>query len=202
MHRFEFAWVVEGSDISDDASLDRLYETFDDVSVGTTAGRRTVDFVVEAASQSEALFSTLETFVAVFPEAHVLRLDRDLVPIPDIADRTNRTPESVRLLANGRRGAGGFPSHVGILGGGTRVWEWATVADWFVSSSGWTEENQRIDHETACYFDAHLASCVNGSSHQPFGLTKSPARRSSSNVVVVAGALDSRYEVEEPAPER
>lgn len=67
MHRFEFAWVVEGSDISDDASLDRLYETFDDVSVGTTAGRRTVDFVVEAASQSEALFSTLETFVAVFP---------------------------------------------------------------------------------------------------------------------------------------
>lgn len=101
MHRFEFAWVVEGSDISDDASLDRLYETFDDVSVGTTAGRRTVDFVVEAASQSEALFSTLETFVAVFPEAHVLRLDRDLVSIPDIADRTNRTPESVRLLANG-----------------------------------------------------------------------------------------------------
>ena len=99
MHRFEFAWVVEGSVISDDASLDRLYETFDDVSVGTTAGRRTVDFVVEAASQSEALFSTLETFVAVFPEAHVLRLDRDLVSIPDIAREAHRGRVVARVAA-------------------------------------------------------------------------------------------------------
>ena len=97
MHDFEFAWVVDGFDMSDDASLDRLYEAFSDVAAGSSAGRTTVEFVVEAASQSEALFSTLRKFESVFPQVRVLRLDRDLVSIPDVASRTNRTPESVRL---------------------------------------------------------------------------------------------------------
>lgn len=157
MSCYEFAWVVEGFDMDDDATLDRLYETFDDVSAGSIAGRVTVDFVVEANGPSEALFTTLDRFTMAFPHVRVLRLDRDLVAIPDIADRTERTPESVRLLVNGKRGPGGFPTPVGTLGGGTRVWEWAAVVDWFSSMGQPVEENTLIDHELTCYFDSKLA---------------------------------------------
>ena len=174
MHDFEFSWVVDGFDMSDDASLDRLYEAFSDVAAGSSAGRTTVEFVVEAASQSEALFSTLRKFESVFPQVRVLRIDRDLVSIPDVASRTSRTPESVRLLVNGQRGPGTFPSHVGILGGGTRVWEWAPVAGWFALTFDPVEKNELIDHRAACEFDAHLRSSQRRSGDGPIEMPLPP----------------------------
>lgn len=174
MPDFEFAWVVDGFDMSDDVSLDRLYETFSDVAAGTSAGRTTVEFVVEAASQSEALFSTLKKFESVFPQVRVLRLDRDLVSIPDVASRTRRTPESVRLLANGQRGPGTFPAHVGMIGGGTRVWEWAPVASWFALIFEPVEDNELIGHVAACEFDAYLVSSQRRSGDGPTGMPLPP----------------------------
>jgi hypothetical protein len=49
----------------------------------------------------------------------------DLVDLPEVAARTGRTRESVRLLALGRRGPGGFPS----LDHG--FYSWAEVRAWF-----------------------------------------------------------------------
>lgn len=49
----------------------------------------------------------------------------DLVDLPEIAVRVGRTRESVRLLAAGRRGPGGFPS---MRDG---FYSWAAVRTWF-----------------------------------------------------------------------
>lgn len=197
MSCYEFAWVVEGFDMDDDATLDRLYETFDDVSAGSVAGRVTVDFVVEASGSSEALFTTLDRFTVAFPHVRVLRLDRDLIAIPDIADRTERTPESVRLLVNGKRGPGGFPTPVGTLGGGTRVWEWAAVVDWFSSMGQPVEENTLIDHELACYFDSKLA-CEAGEFSPVLEAVPAPLTRARKvRVEMAASALVQHYEISE-----
>jgi hypothetical protein len=51
----------------------------------------------------------------------------DLVELPEIAARTGRTRESVRLLALGRRGPGGFPP----AAGGFR--SWTAVRAWFAT---------------------------------------------------------------------
>ena len=72
MSCYEFALVVEGFDMDDDATLDRLYETFDDVSAGSFVGRVTVYFVVEASEPLEALFTTLDRFTDAFPHVRVL----------------------------------------------------------------------------------------------------------------------------------
>lgn len=195
MSCYEFAWVVDGFDVEDDATLDRLYETFDDVAAGSVAGRVTIDFVIEAIAPAEALFTTLDRFTAAFAQARVLRLDRDLVAIPDIADRTDRTPESVRLLVNGKRGPGGFPTPVGALGGGTRVWEWAAVVDWLSSAGIPVEENHLIDHELACYFDSKLA-CDGGEFSQTLAAdTASITRRRTAQVEVATTSLTSAYEI-------
>ena len=60
----------------------------------------------------------------------------DLASMSDIAARSGRTPESIRLLVKGRRGPGGFPPAAGDLGGRMKVWRWAEVAQWFEQTLG------------------------------------------------------------------
>lgn len=55
----------------------------------------------------------------------------DPVTISDIATLTERTPESVRLLAAGKRGPGNFPKPSAEVGG-TRLWDLVNVANWWV----------------------------------------------------------------------
>ena len=142
---FEFSFIVEGFDI-DDPLLERLYSAFDDVGATDQLGRTTIEFVVEAVSPASALRDTLFRFQTAFPEVVVVRLDRDLVNVSEIADRISRTPESVRLLVNGSRGAGKFPVASGVLPGGTRIWEWAAVYKWLEQNSHtrWIRTNQSI----------------------------------------------------------
>ncbi|MBK5221865.1 MAG: hypothetical protein JJE52_03115 [Acidimicrobiia bacterium] len=153
---FSFALEVEGFDVENDEHLDALYGAFEDVGASVQSGRVTIGFVVAARGASHALGETTDRLEAVVPTVRVLRVDRDLVSIPDIADRTDRTPESVRLLVGGKRGLGGFPAPCGTLGGGIRVWEWATVAGWFAQRDNSVEGANLIDHESATLFDARL----------------------------------------------
>jgi hypothetical protein len=158
---YEFALVVEGFDLDNLDDLDSLYTTFDDVGATDQLGRTTIEFVVESVSAGSALRDTLYRFRAKFPRASVLRLDRDLVNISEIADRIDRTPESVRLLANGARGSGEFPAPVGVLPGGTRIWEWSAVFIWLERNDYISDLNHPIDFWTATEFDYYLFD-ING----------------------------------------
>lgn len=95
------------------------------------------DFERQASSFAEAVMTALEDLQAVFPEAMILRVDpEDLVTLSDVAECTGRTHESVRLLALGRRGPGGFPAPAGTLDARTRVWRWHQVVAWFERDLG------------------------------------------------------------------
>ena len=156
---FEFAFVVEGLELDNLDALDSLYTTFDDVGAADQLGRTTIEFVVEAVSAGNALKDTLFRFRSGFPDVSVVRLDRDLVNVSEIADRLGRTPECVRLLVNGTRGSGRFPSAVGVLPGGTRIWEWSTVYRWLEQCGYEVDSNQPIDFWIATEFDYYLLQC-------------------------------------------
>jgi hypothetical protein len=158
MDIYEFSFIVDGFDPLDDDQLTALQDLFDDASTSTIQGVTTLEFAVEADNASDALHTTLRTLTDEFPNITVVRLNRDLVAIPDIAQRTDRTPESIRLLARGKRGPGGFPNHISVLGGGTSIWEWAPVAEWLRTHGIHDEGVELIDTETAALFDAHLAA--------------------------------------------
>jgi hypothetical protein len=60
--------------------------------------------------------------------ATFIRVNLDLVGIPEIADYAGVNPETVRLWSTGKRKAN-FPKHyIGI--GASSYWLWSEVAEW------------------------------------------------------------------------
>ncbi|HVS29722.1 MAG TPA: hypothetical protein VHE14_09230 [Solirubrobacteraceae bacterium] len=101
------------------------------------AGVFDADFEREGDSFPIAVLSAIRDIQRVFPEATMLRVEPDdLVTIAAIAERVGRSHESVRLLARGRRGPGGFPAAAGKLDAKTQVWRWSEVAQWFEDNVG------------------------------------------------------------------
>jgi hypothetical protein len=119
----------------------RLYsdDGIDDVSLigPDAAGVFEVDCERVGPSFSAAVLGVVRDLERVFPEATILRVEPDdLVTIAAIAERVGRSHESVRLLARGERGPGGFPVSAGRLDAKTQVWRWMEVAQWFEASIG------------------------------------------------------------------
>jgi predicted DNA-binding transcriptional regulator AlpA len=89
-----------------------------------------IAFHREASSLIGAVISAIDQ-VESLTGLRVVGLDADpLVTIQDIAERTGRTRESVRLLINGQRGPGGFPQPALGSAPRRRLWRWSEVAAW------------------------------------------------------------------------
>jgi hypothetical protein len=148
MSDYEFTLLIEG-DLTDASIVAALYDAgCDDATFGVVDGVSFGEFVREAPSLPDALWSAIGqvettglTAIRVEPE--------DIVSMADIADRLDRTRESVRLLITGQRGPGGFPapmSHARVRG---RLWRWSDVAAWL----------GQLDKEDL--EDAHFIAAVN-----------------------------------------
>jgi hypothetical protein len=117
----------------------RLYERLEDASLmgPDSDGTFLLEFDRRAPSLPDALTVALEELGEALPDAQVLRVEEDdLATMADVAKRAGRTPESVRLLVNGKRGPGGFPPAAGRLDARTKVWRWSDVAEWFADTLG------------------------------------------------------------------
>ncbi len=131
-HTFTLRFLNPGDDL--DSLSVRVYERLDDASLMGPDGDGSflLEFDRRAASLPDALTAALEELGEALPGARVLRVEEDdLATMADIAKRAGRTPESVRLLVNGKRGPGGFPPAAGRLDARTKVWRWSDVAEWF-----------------------------------------------------------------------
>lgn len=116
-----------------------IYEQIDDASLsGPDAdGTFLLDFDRRATSLAPALSAAVDELLSALPDARLLRIEHnDLATMADIAKRTGRTPESIRLLAGGSRGPGGFPPVAGRLDARTKVWRWSELAEWFEQALG------------------------------------------------------------------
>ena len=141
-HRFTL--IVEGPDLQADPLIDQLYEAgCDDALAGRSHGVQCLDFDREAASIEEAVCSAIAD-VASLDGVEVVRIaGAGLVSMADIAARTGRTGESVRLLAEGRRGPGAFPPPVTDPRSRHRLWRWAEVDRWFETAvPGYQSDDQ------------------------------------------------------------
>jgi hypothetical protein len=157
MSTYNVALLVEGLDLTDE-NLDRLFEVLPDAVPASAGGPVTVTSPVDAHSAESGVFALADVIAGAFPEAVVVRVDQDLVSIPDIAERTGRSRESIRLLVEGKRGPGGFPAPVGTVGDGIRVWPWASVLDWFSNALHQDLGEQGVLPDVAAVVDACLAA--------------------------------------------
>lgn len=136
-HTFTICFLAPGRTL-EDLSID-LYDRIDEASLmgPDEDGSFLYEFDRIAPSLPDALATALSELTSALPEATVIRVhEYDLASMSDIAARAGRTPESIRLLVNGKRGPGGFPPAAGDLGGRMKVWRWAEVAQWFEETLG------------------------------------------------------------------
>jgi hypothetical protein len=134
----EFTLIVEGPDLQDDAHFEALFEAgFDDATVGRVGSIQYLDFDREAETFADAVFSATKGIEAAVPGLRVVHLEpEDLVTMSEIAERTGRTRESVRLLINGDRGPGAFPAPATHFRSRQRMWRWLDVAVWYAEKLG------------------------------------------------------------------
>lgn len=113
--------------------LDALFEAGCDDS---TPEGELIHFDREGRSLAAAIASAVRDVEKV-PGLEAVGVVRDdAVTLLDIARRTQRTYESVRLLAAGQRGPGRFPEPRLVTTGGERVWDWPDVAAWLRDELG------------------------------------------------------------------
>ena len=134
---FSFTLVMAGADLSRADVVDGLYEAgCSDALFGTRGPVQLGEFDRMAPSLAEAVTSAIEQVESVRP-LQVLRVEPDeLVSATAIAERVGRTRESIRLLIEGKRGAGGFPTPVAWVDAKTRLWRWSDVARWLREAHG------------------------------------------------------------------
>lgn len=109
MTTYTFTLIAEGPDLQTDELADALFEAgCDDPLVGCADSIQYIDFDREAETVADAVLSAVAD-VETVDGVHIVRLaDAGLVSMADIAARTGRTRESIRLLISGERGPGGF----------------------------------------------------------------------------------------------
>lgn len=130
MTSYDFTLRVNRAGYLTDDEIDAIYEaTNGEAHVEDGPGGVTVSFDREAPSLVAAIASAVRDLASIGLHA-VGVLQDDGVTLRDIAERTGRSYEAVRLWTTGKRGRGGFPAPDFTTSGGERLWSWTTVAAW------------------------------------------------------------------------
>ncbi len=136
---FEVSLVVRGLDLEDDNQIAQIFTIFgNNLQVSGSPQNAILNLLLDTGDPINATTSAITQLESNLPDIEVLRVDSDLVAIPDIARRIDRTRENVRQFADGTRGPGGFPACVGVVGDAIRVWRWADVESWLRDNAGYS----------------------------------------------------------------
>lgn len=130
MNTYTFTLVIDG-DAGTDERINALFEAgCDDATFSHGSTISYGDFDRDADNLLDAVLSAVEAVESV-EGLSVRRVDEDdLVTVNDIAERLDRSRQSVNQLIAGDRGDGTFPQPLGRTRGHGRVWSWSEVAEW------------------------------------------------------------------------
>lgn len=158
MATFRLNIVFSGVDFDDDDVFDALAElptivwrAQDSLAFATAT--------IEAGSALKAADLVTQQIRKRVPSARPLRLDEDLVAIPDVASRIGVTREAVRNWANGTRHAN-FPAPRGIVGDGIKVWAWADINLWLRESLNFGDPEEFPTAHDAALINALFADAL------------------------------------------
>lgn len=127
MEDYEFTLVIDQR-LTDD-EIDALFDAgADDQTPERSQARTLLHFDRATDTLPHALVSALVDVERAGLTVSAIRTD-DLVTPREIAARTRRSYEGVRLLAAGKRGPGGFPAP--LQSEGWTLYSWSQVRDWF-----------------------------------------------------------------------
>jgi hypothetical protein len=156
MTGFEFTLTVD-PDPTEMPYVELLFERYEGGALPEGGpGVGMVHILCDAGSLAEAITTTVGEVESLGLVVTGVVAD-DLVSVSDIAERTGRTYESVRLLATGKRGPGGFPAP--YSSGQWALYSWAMVSAWFAEHYG-GQAASPFDREVAAADHLLRARCM------------------------------------------
>lgn len=130
---YEFVFVVEGVSVDDDDVVGIVFERFDGL-LGCHRGRHLLSVAASGSGAVDAAQRLAVRLHRELPAMRLLRLDPELVAVPDIAERTGHSRQNVLQWVNGqRRAERPFPEPEGTAGR-SPVWRWAEVHAWLAAT--------------------------------------------------------------------
>jgi len=151
---YEFLLVVDGVSVDDDRTVTTITDTFDGL-LSWNRGLHRLAISGEGVHAMDAFERLFLRITRAVPGLRILRLDPDLVGIPDIAERTGHSRQNVQQWANGERNADRpFPPPEGSAGR-SLVWRWADVNEW-LRPLGLDDQVTRPTREQSVLIDAGL----------------------------------------------
>lgn len=156
---YDFTFVVSGVDVDDQAAVDALLENCDAL-LARAGGVDLLSITGSGASALEAALTAVSAARAAAPQLRVCRLDRDLVGVHEIAERTGRSRQNVSQWIAGDRKAHGepFPAAEGTVGR-SRAWLWSEVNRW-LAAHGLDDGAAYPTRAEMAEIDAALANAV------------------------------------------
>jgi hypothetical protein len=127
---YEYTFVVGGIDVDDIDVVDSLYAELE-ASLSLAGGVPLLSIAAEGFGAVDAAIKAARSIERVVPGLRVVRMDRDLVGVPEIAERAEVTRQAVHQWIDGARHADlpPFPATEGVVGR-QQVWLWSDVNDW------------------------------------------------------------------------
>ena len=121
---YEFTFVVAGVTVDEDGAVFRL-ESKLDAMLARAGGQDLLTIAFEGCHPVGAAIAAARAARRCVPALRISRLDRDLVSIPMIAERTGKSQRTVQRWVNGKHLSPPFPRPEGA-----QAWLWAEVNTW------------------------------------------------------------------------
>jgi hypothetical protein len=130
METFSVRLVLAGPIAENSPVIGKIFDSLD-ASVFVQCGVQYVAVFEDGDSAVSTAIAVITKLEAIDSSLSVVDVDDDYVNISDMAVRVDRSRQGIRLLVEGLRGPGGFPRHRGVVGDGQKIWDWASVNEWF-----------------------------------------------------------------------
>lgn len=134
MPTYQIVLSYEHIDVEDLDQLERIAAEAPDAHINSVDGNVRVVAMMAAHCATEAVEELVEAIHRADEMATPTRAELELVTIPDIASAVGLNREAVRLWTTGKRGPGGFPPPLDVVGDRMKVWAASDVHDWLVSA--------------------------------------------------------------------
>lgn len=132
MPAYQVVLAYENIDVEDLDELERIAAEAPDAQVNVVEGSVHVVAVVAAPCSIDAVEQLVDAVHRADEYAVPSHAELELVAIPDIAAQIGLNREAVRLWTSGKRGPGGFPAPLDVIGDRIKVWAASDVHDWLV----------------------------------------------------------------------
>lgn len=134
MLKYQITVTYENIDVEDLDQLEAIANEAPDAHINAVDGRVRVFAIVAAHCATDAVETLVDAIHRADENAMPIRSELELLAIPDIAEKVGLNREAVRLWTIGKRGPGGFPAPIDVVGDRMKVWAASDVHDWLTEA--------------------------------------------------------------------